>query len=479
MAKGTILLADDDAAIRTVLNQSLSRFGFEVRLTSNVSTLWQWIEEGQGDCVVSDVIMPDGDAFELMSKVKALREDLPVVLISAQNTFMTALRAEQAGAYDYLPKPFDLDKLNSIVERAVSEPKDNRPVQTTGDYHQAVPLVGRSEAMQELYRNIARLTSSDLSVMLTGETGTGKRLTAQVLHNFGRRKQGPFVPVNLATLPAEMVEKHLFGHVSQDGKHVHGVIQQANDGTVYLDEISELTTGAQSRLLRVLMDGEITPVGAAQTERVDVRVISSTSKDIAELINHGTFREDLFYHASVVPLSLPSLKDRPEDIPDLARHFLKLSEAENATPRHLDASAFAVLKEYIWPGNVRELENLIRRICVLYSQETITAAVLKTEMRNSAYFRQGQDNISHSGFSDLQSATRYFASRYFEEFDGKLPPEGVYPRFLREFEAPLISTALTATNGNQIKAARILGLNRNTLRKKIRELGIRIVKTAE
>ena len=479
MAKGTVLLADDDAAIRTVLNQSLTRAGFEVRLTSNVSTLWQWIEEGLGDCVVSDVIMPDGDAFELMPKIKALREDLPVILISAQNTFMTALKAEEADAYEYLPKPFDLDKLTNIVDRAVSEPKDNRPVQAAEEYIEAVPLVGRSVPMQELYRSIARLTSSDLSVMLSGESGTGKRLTARVLHGFGKRKHGPFVPVNLAALPAEMIEQYLFGHMTPDGRIEQGLIRQADGGTLYLDEICELPSGAQSRLLRVLMEGEATPVGATQPVRIDIRLISSTTKDMDNLITQGAFREDLFYRASVVPISLPSLKDRREDIPDLARHFLKLSEAEGAAPRHLDGSALSVLKEHVWPGNVRELENLVRRMCVLYSQETITAGMLQAEMRNSVYFRQGVDQASSTGFSGLQGATKYFVSRYFDEYEGSQPPEGVYQRFLQEFEIPVITTALSATNGNQIQAAKILGLNRNTLRKKIKELGIRIIKTAE
>lgn len=479
MAKGVVLLADDDAAIRTVLNQSLTRAGFDVRLTSNVSTLWQWVEEGLGDCVVSDVIMPDGNAFELMEKIKSVRSDLPVILISAQNTFMTALKAEEVDAYEYLPKPFDLDKLTNIVDRAVSEPKNNRPTQTTEDYIEAVPLVGRSEPMQDLYRSVARLTSSDLSVMLSGESGTGKRLTARVLHSFGIRKHGPFVPVNLAALPSEIVEQYLFGHISANGRTEPGLIRQADGGTLYLDEICDLPLGAQSRLLRLLMEGEVTPVGATQPVRIDIRLISSTTKDMDHLIKQGMFREDLFYRASVVPISLPSLKDRREDIPDLARHFLKLSEAEGAAPRHLDVAALAVLKDHVWPGNVRELENLIRRMCVLYSQETITAGMLQAEMRNTVYFRQGLDQATSTGFSGLQGATKYFIGRYFEEYEGSEPPAGVYQRFLQDFEIPVITAALTATNGNQIKAARILGLNRNTLRKKIKELGIRIVKTVE
>lgn len=479
MSKGVVLVADDDNAIRTVLNQALKRAGFDVRITSNFNTLLQWVSNGEGDCVVSDVMMPDGDAFEVLPQIQNLRPELPVILISAQNTFMTALKAQEAGAYEYLPKPFDLDELTKIAQRAISEPKDNRPAQSIEDYNQNMPLVGRSAAMQDIYRSIARLMHSDLPVLLSGETGTGKRLTARVLHDFGNRKLNPFVAVNLATLPDEFIESELFGHQSEAGTLEFGRIRNADGGTLYLDEINELPLAAQSRLLRVLLEGEFTPLGSALPLRVDVRIIASTTKNMTELIANGKFREDLYYRLNVVPIKLPALKDRMDDIPDLARHFLKISQTEGSQSRHLEADAMSVLKDHFWPGNIRELENLIRRICILYPQETITATIIRTEIKNSGYFKQGLEAASNTGFQNIRAATEYFVMRYYDEYGDNLPPEGVYQRFLQEFEYPLISNTLAACNGNQIKAAKILGLNRNTLRKKIKSHGIRIIRTAK
>ena len=439
MSKGVVLVADDDNAIRMVVNQALKRAGFDVRVASNFSTLLQWINNGEGDCVLSDVIMPDGNAFETLPKIQNMRSDLPVILISAQNTFMTALKSEEAGAYEYLPKPFDLDKLVQVTERAISEPKDNRSSQSIEDYNQNMPLVGRSSAMQEIYRSIARLMHSDLPVLLSGEIGTGKRLTAHVLHDFGNRKQNPFIAVNLATLTDDILENELFGNHDENGNYNLGKIRKADGGTLYLDEISELSMPSQIKLLRVLLEGEFTPIGATTPLRVDVRIIASTTKNMSELITQGKFREDLYYRLNVVPIHLPSLKNRAEDIPDLARHFLKLSQSKGTQTWHLENDAMAILKDHNWSGNIRELENLISRICILYPQETITSTIIKTEIRNSGYFKQGLETASNSGFQNIRSATEYFVNRYFEEYVDGLPPEGVYQRFLQEFEYPLIS----------------------------------------
>ncbi len=479
MSKGVVLVADDDMAIRTVLNQALKRAGFDVRIASNFTTLLQWIESNEGDCVVSDVMMPDGDAFSVLPKIQQLRPDLPVVLISAQNTFMTALNAQEAGAYDYLPKPFDLDKLSHVVDRAISEPKDNRSTQSIEDYNQNMPLVGRSALMQEIYRSISRLVHSDLPVMLSGSIGTGKRLVGRVLHDFGSRKQNPFVSVNLAALPKDLIENELFGCQNQSGTADLGKIRKADGGTLYLDEITDLTMAAQSRLLRVLMEGEFTPIGDTTPLRIDVRIIASSSKNINDFIDQGLFREDLYYRLNVVPINLPPLRDRVEDIADLSRHFLKLSETQSGQSRHINDEAMWILKEHLWPGNIRELENLIRRICILYPQETITAGIIKTEISNSGSYKQGMEAASAGGFNNIRSATEYFIKRYFEEYAQSLPPDGVYQRLLQEFEYPLISNTLAACNGNQIKAAKVLGLNRNTLRKKIQFHGIRIIRTAK
>ncbi|MEM7068350.1 MAG: sigma-54 dependent transcriptional regulator [Pseudomonadota bacterium] len=477
MAKGTVLVADDDAAIRVVLNQALGRAGYEVHITSNTSTLWQWISEGLGDCVISDVIMPDGDAFEILPRIKNTRPELPVILISAQNTFMTALKAQEANAYDYLPKPFDLEKLINVVEQAVFEPKNNRSAQTSDAYMEQMPLVGRSAGMQEIYRTIARLRQSDFSVLVSGETGTGKQLIARMLHEFGTRKHNPFIPVNLSAISPESIENELFGY-EEDGVLQPGAIRRADGGTLYLNEVTSLPENAQARLLRVVMEGQFIPPNSTASIRVNVRIISATSADMSQAIKGGDFREDLFYRLSMVPVLVPTLRERSEDVPDLARHFLKLFEAEGGQAHHLDEDAFQLLKEHQWPGNVRELENLMKRICLLYSQEAISSRHIAIELKNSGYFRQNVGTSETGGFAGLRSATEYFVKRYFDEH-GQVPPDGVYHRFLEEFEYPLITAALAATNGNQIRTAEILGINRNTLRKKIKMLGIRIVKTAK
>lgn len=485
MSRGTVLVADDDGAIRTVLNQALSRAGFDVRVTSNIATLWRWISEGQGDVVVSDILMPDGDAFDLLPRISESRPDLPVIVMSAQNTFMTAVRASEAGAYEYLPKPFDLTELTKTVEQAFNEPKDNRTAERFDQYLQDMPLVGRSAAMQEIYRAIARIMQTDLPVMIAGEHGTGKHLAARIVHDFGTRKDNPFESVDLATLPADTIETELFGTVSggdgstggQAGRSATGTLRRADGGTLFLDEICELPLSAQSRLLGVLQTGRYAPVGDATFIKTDVRLIAASSRDMDEQIRQGKFREDLYYRLNVFPLRLPPLRERIEDVPDLVRHFLKLFELEGGGAKHADADAMQAFKAHSWPGNVLELENLIKRVCTLYPQETITGRMIETEIRNSGYFRKRTSEETSTGFNGLRSATEYFVKRYYSEYGEALPEPGVYHRFLAEFERPLIIAALEATNGNQIRAAENLGLNRNTLRKKIRDHGITITKT--
>ena len=478
MDKKLVLVADDDAAIRTVLNQALMRAGFEVRITSNVSTLWKWISEGQGDVVVSDVIMPDGDAFELLPRIRKLRPDLPVILISAQNTLMTAVKAQKAGAYEYLPKPFDLDDLTRAVQRAVSSFTEETKHPVSTDNGQELPLVGRSPAMQDIYQALARLMNSDLPVMLSGPSGSGKRLVARVLHDLSRRKNGLFLSVNLAAVPKEEIEGRIFGNPAEHSYREPGLLQRADRGTLYIQEINELPESAQSRLLQLLVDHEMEALASTDSHHPDVRIICSLKGEIGPLIQSGKFREDLFHRLNVVPLRLPALSDRREDISDLARHFVKLNEKQGNPFKHLDASAISVLKNYAWPGNVRELENLVNRICTLYPQETITDAIAESELGKGRIAHQPERKEPGHAFADLEEATRFFINRFLESHDGGELPENIYPGFLEKFEKPVIISALSATNGNQIKAAQLLGLNRNTLRKKISSYNIRIIKTA-
>ena len=477
MGKATILVADDDAAIRTVLNQALTRAGYEVRITSNAATLWRWVSAGDGDLVITDVVMPDENAFDMLPRIRRARPDLPVLVMSAQNTFMTAIKASEGGAYDYLPKPFDLTEMIGTIGRALSEPRKlaAQPEETT----EGMPLVGRSAAMQEIYRVLARLMQTDLTLMITGESGTGKELVARALHDYGKRRNGPFVAINMAAIPRDLIESELFGHekgafTGAQNKST-GRFEQAEGGTLFLDEIGDMPMDAQTRLLRVLQQGEYTVVGGRTPIATDVRIVAATNKDLRQLIARGLFREDLFYRLNVVPLRLPPLRERIEDLADLARHFFTEAEKQGLPRKVLSQGALDVMRRYPWPGNVRELENLIRRLSALYPQDEISAELVEHELSNDVAKTPGLDGDGGKPI-DLSAAVERYLSDYFASFGDDLPPPGLHGRILREVEYPLIAAALAATRGNQVKAADLLGVNRNTLRKKIRDLDISVIR---
>jgi two-component system nitrogen regulation response regulator GlnG len=490
MATGHILVADDDAAIRTVVSQALGRAGYEVRVTGTAATLWRWVQAGEGDLVITDVVMPDENAFELLPRMKKVRPELPIIVMSAQNTFMTAIRASERGAYDYLPKPFDLKELVAIVGRALSEPK-RRAEREKPEEIEGMPLVGRSPAMQEIYRTLARLMQTDLTVMISGESGTGKELVARALHDYGKRRNGPFVAINMAAIPRDLIESELFGHekgaFTGANARSAGRFEQAEGGTLFLDEIGDMPMEAQTRLLRVLQQGEYTTVGGRTPIKTNVRIVAATNKDLRILIQQGLFREDLFFRLNVVPLRLPPLRERTEDLLDLVLHFFKLAAAEGLPLKHMDNGAIERMKRYRWPGNIRELENLIRRLAALYPQDVITEPLVEAELGFDAPvspLRQ-MNSVATSAptaapltdEATLSHSVEHHLAMLFKTHGDQLPPPGLYHRVLREIEYPLISAALAATRGNQIKAAELLGLNRNTLRKKVRDLDIRMMRS--
>jgi two-component system nitrogen regulation response regulator GlnG len=476
------------------LSQALSRAGYEVRTTGTAATLWRWVQSGDGDLVITDVVMPDDNAFELLPRMKKLRPELPIIVMSAQNTFMTAIKASERGAYDYLPKPFDLRELVAIVGRAMNEPKNKAKLAAPADL-EGMPLVGRSAAMQEIYRALARLMQTDLTVMITGESGTGKELVARALHDYGKRKKGPFVAINMAAIPRDLIESELFGHekgaFTGANQRSAGRFEQAEGGTLFLDEIGDMPMEAQTRLLRVLQQGEYTTVGGRTPIKTNVRIIAATNKDLRGLIQQGLFREDLFFRLNVVPLRLPPLRERGEDIPDLVQHFFAVAAAEGLPLKHIEPAALERMKRYRWPGNIRELENLTRRLAALYPQEIISEALVDTELSADSSpllpgFAQqspvGEDrggSKDAGGATSLAGAVERHLSELFKAHGDALPPPGLYHRVLRELEYPLISAVLAATRGNQIKAAELLGLNRNTLRKKVRDLDIRLMRAPQ
>ena len=471
----TILVCDDDSAIRTVLNQALGRAGYDVRTTGTAAALWRSVSAGDGNLVITDVVLPDESGFDLIPRIKRIRPDLPVLVMSAQNTLLTAITAAERGAFEYLPKPFDLKELIQVVQRALASPGIRRD-DTQAEGTERLPLIGRSPAMQEIYRVIARLTQTDLTVMIMGESGTGKELVARALHDYGKRRYGAFVAVNMAAIPKELVESELFGHErgAFTGATNRGVgrFEQAEGGTLFLDEIGDMPLEAQTRLLRVLQQGEYTTVGGRTPIRTDVRIIAATNRDLRQLIGQGLFREDLYYRLNVVPLRLPPLRERVEDIPDLARHFLRKAEEEGLPHKSLDTEALDILRRHRWPGNVRELENLVRRLAVLHSGDAIPAGVIAAELKEPV--RGAPDGEGQP--QSLAGSVEQYLTQYFLAQGDRLPPPGVYDRILHEVERPLISICLAATRGNQIRAAQLLGLNRNTLRKKVKDLGLEVIR---
>jgi two-component system nitrogen regulation response regulator GlnG len=479
MARGTVLIADDDTAIRTVLNQALARAGYAPRATGNAATLWRWVSQGEGDVVITDVVMPDENAFDLIPRIKKVRPDLPIIVMSAQNTLMTALTAAEKGAYEYLPKPFDLSEVVAVVGRALAgQGRRPRPATTSEMEGEELPLIGRSPAMQEIYRALARLTQTDLTVTIQGESGTGKELVARVLHDYGKRRQGPFVAINMAAIPRELIESELFGHekgaFTGAQTRTPGRFEQAEGGTLFLDEIGDMPLEAQTRLLRVLQQGEYTTVGGRTPIKTNVRIIAATHRDLRNQIQQGLFREDLYYRLNVVPLRLPPLRERVEDIGDLVRHFLRQAAREGLGQKSIETAAIERLKTHPWPGNVRELENFVRRVGALYTQDMLTQQIIDQELAEVLPKRSATSDTEPKDFSEL--VERYLA-QYFAGFGKELPPPGLYDRVIRQVEHPLLSAALTATRGNQIRAAELLGLNRNTLRSRIKALDIRVFRT--
>ena len=470
MNKKTILLAEDDESVRLVTTKSLQDEGYKVESAETLKTLWMLIEEGKGNILISDVMMPDGELFDILPQITELRPELPVIVISAKNNLETAISATQKGAYEYLPKPFDLEELNQLIRKALLRRDRNKDSNLIGVRNNQL-IIGRSSVMQDLYKSVARLSQNDLTVMIYGESGTGKELVAKALHEYSSRSSYPFIALNMAAIPKELIESELFGHekgaFTGAYQKSEGKFKHAEKGTLFLDEIGDMPIDAQTRLLRVLQEGEFSSVGGNEKIKTDTRIIAATNKDLNRLINQGSFREDLYYRLNVVPINIPPLRERKEDIPELINHFFIEALRSGLSEKKIHPDGYDVLKNYDWPGNVRELENFILRISALYPEDMIDSESIRKEINklNNNSLESKKKNLY---FSDI--INNYFSdniNKLLEENDGE-----VHNYIISIIERALISQILNTNGGNQLKAAESLGLNRNTLRKKIIDLNI-------
>ncbi len=473
IAPGRILVVDDDAAIRTVVAEALRRKGHDVVVAASLAEMRQSVMTTAPDVLVTDVILPDGNGLDVLPDLLRQLPRLPVIVLSAQNTLSTAVHAAEAGAFEYLPKPFDLDALTQAVAGALARTR-REPADAALPSEEALPLIGRSPAMQDVYRVIARVVSNDLTVLISGESGTGKELVARAIHDLGPRRRAPFVAINMAAIPRELIEAELFGHergaFTGAQTRVAGRFEQAAGGTLFLDEIGDMPMEAQTRLLRVLQSGEFTTVGGARTIRVDVRIVAATNKDLTTLIANGGFREDLFYRLNVVPVALPTLRERRQDVALLARHFLERAAEDGLPRKRIDADAVRALEVHDWPGNVRELENLMRRLAALSRDEWIGGHEVTATIGPAG----AATMIDIGGEIDpgIEAAVVSRLAALERDYPAALTDGTLYDRIIAEVERPLIAAVLERHGGNQLRAARALGINRNTLRKRLDDLGL-------
>ena len=449
-----ILVADDEKSIRLVLRKFLTSKGHEVLEAENGREVLEILKKEPVDLIFLDLKMPKLGGLEVLEKVKGV----PVVVLTAYGTMDYTVKAIELGAADYITKPFSFEEISEVLKKLLTK-REEREVEEEAESG----IVGSSKVMQEVFKTVAKVAKSSITVLITGESGTGKEVIARAIHNYSDRKEKPFVAVNCAALPANLLEAELFGY--EKGAFTgavsskKGLFEQANGGTIFLDEIGELPLPLQAKLLRVLQEKEVRPIGSERSKKVDVRVIAATNRNLEEEVRKGTFREDLYFRLNIVKIELPSLRERKEDIVPLAHHFIKrFSKEFKLPPKELSADAVDFLLSYHFPGNVRELENMILRAMVLSPSNLITAEDLKKQVQQET--------------PSLESTIREFVLKVFSVEQKE--KNNLYDIVVKAAERAVISEVLKRCNFNQVKAARVLGIHRNTLRKKIRELGIEL-----
>ena len=467
-----VLVADDEMSIRFVLRETLESAGHEVVEAASGEAALQALAAQPFDVAFFDIRMPGPSGLELLEQVRALGSDVAVVIITAQSTLENAVEAMKRGALDYLVKPFGMDTVQALVTKVLRTRALERELRSLRREvgRRSVPgdrLVGRSAALLEVFKTIGRVAASDVPVLVTGESGTGKELVARAIHQASARAEGPFVAVNAAAIPRELLESELFGH--ERGAFTGAVearpgrFREARGGTLFLDEIGDMPLELQAKLLRVLQSGEVTSVGGRRPEHVDARIVAATPRDLDAAVREGRFREDLLYRLRVVPIHIPPLRERPDDIGTLAHHFVARYADELGTgPRVLAPAALERLLAHLWPGNVRELENAVKRALVLSTGEVLAPEAF--------------DFLRATSPPDAAERAAGLEELVLREVDAALAAgsRDLYEALLRRIERPLLERVLEHTAGNQLRAAALLGINRNTLRKKLTELGIEV-----
>ncbi|PPD18231.1 MAG: nitrogen regulation protein NR(I) [Methylomonas sp.] len=466
---GTVWIIDDDKSIRWVLEKALQKAAIVTRSFSNAQDFLNAIQSAQPDAILTDIRMPGIDGLELLNKIQFQFPQVPVIIMTAHSDLESAVSAFHGGAFEYLPKPFDIKEVVDLALRACTHSRQQKSNQEVTDSSQHSPeIIGEAPAMQEVFRAIGRLARSHITVLINGESGTGKELVAKALHRHSPRSQMPFIALNMAAIPKDLMESELFGHekgafTGAQARRI-GRFEQANGGTLFLDEIGDMPADLQTRLLRVLADGEFYPVGGHTSTKVDVRIIAATHQNLEILVNQGRFREDLFHRLNVIRIHIPALRERKQDIPLLMKHFLNLAAIElNSEVKTLKPETLALLSTLEWPGNVRQLENCCRWLTVMASGREIHVHDLPPELLKNT---QPEKQLPASS-GDWQALLRNWIDQQLSSHQ----PE-VAKHIIPEVEAILIKAALNFTHGRRHEAANLLGYGRNTLTRKIKELDI-------
>ena len=473
-----ILVVDDDKSIRLVLSTALTRSGYLVKTSATAAGLWGLLKADKFDVMITDVGLPDGDTLDALPKIQDLNPDMKIIVISAKSTLITAVRAEKKGAFYYFPKPFDLDELISLVNKVfetsllLDEDKLIKSENTISDkpsLYDSGPIIGKSKIMQDTYKIIARLIKSNITVLINGEIGTGKKLLARSIHDLTFSSNKKFIKLNIKSFRNINEEFSNYLNKKNDDTLYINDLKDLDGGTILIDQVCEGSLIEQHELLNFIENFNLTTTQFSQ-ESIQTRIIVTSKKDLLKLVENGNFREDLYYKLNVMPIFMPPLRKRLEDIPNLISHFINVYNNKNIRKLSVDDSALNFLKSYHWPGNIQELKNLIERLSLSSSNDNITITDVQDQLKNSFEINNNDENVTFENLIDKR------INKVMSSINDDPTQTNLYHEFIKTVEKPLIENILNHTRGNQIKASSILGLNRNTLRKKISELGVTVRK---